>query len=250
MNKIQKRILIITGIIVAAIAIAYGLISQKMQTEKAHMFAPDTKKLTPQVYLISDTFVEMFLVKDSDSYIAIDAGNDVAHIRKQLKSLWVDTTKVKAVFLTHCDGDHTATINMFPKAKIYFSKDEEQMINGQTSRFLFTHNKLSRTDYTLLADNQIVQIGGTKVRSIATPGHTPGSMSYLVNDSLLFVGDAFGVQNGRIVKPNKTFTMDMETAVNSFPKVKNIPTAKYLFTAHKGFSIDYKHAVDTTMTAE
>lgn len=250
MTKIQKRILIITGTIVAVVAIAYGLINQKMQTEKAHMYAPDTKKLTSQVYMINDTFVEMFLVKDSDSYIAIDAGNDAAHIRKQLKSLWVDSTKVKAVFLTHCDGDHTATINMFPKAKIYFSKNEEQMINGQTSRFLFTHNQLSCKNYTLLGDNQIIHVGGTKIRSISTPGHTPGSMSYLVNDTLLFVGDAFGIQNGRIVKPNKMFTMDMGTAVASFPKIKNITTAKYLFTAHKGFSIDYKHAVDTTLTAE
>jgi hydroxyacylglutathione hydrolase len=191
--------------------------------------------------------VNLFLIKDSDKYVAIDAGNDFKVIAAELKTLGIDPEKVKAVLLTHSDGDHVGALKLFPNANVYLSRDEEQMINGTKTKLLFFYNKLDRKEYSLLNDQQSIQIGNVRIKAIMTPGHTPGSMSYLVNDSCLFVGDAVGLKEGKVDKPNKFFSADMKTAIQSFSKMNQLPHAKYIFTAHNGFSNDYKFAVNTRL---
>lgn len=80
-----------------------------------------------------------------------------------------------------------------------------------------------------------------------TPGHTLGSMSYLVNDTCLFVGDAFGLKNGKVDTPNKFFSSDMKTAILSFDKISNLSDVEYIFTAHNGYTNNYKNAVNTRL---
>ena len=247
MNKTLKRILIGIAILIGLIiliAVGFGL---KFKSEVKNMHVIETKEVVKGVFAIKNGFVNMFLVKDSDNYIAIDAGADVKVIKEELKKLNIDTSKVVAVFLTHADGDHTAALSAFSNAKIYLSTDEEQMINGKTAKMMFFHNSISRKDYTLVHDGQRNFIGNTLISCISTPGHTPGSMSYLVNDYYLFVGDAFGLKNGKIDKPNSFFSKDMPLAIESFKKINNLPAAKYIFTAHVGFSRDCKNAVKTEL---
>jgi glyoxylase-like metal-dependent hydrolase (beta-lactamase superfamily II) len=168
-------------------------------------------------------------------------------IKEELNKLNINTAKVVAVFLTHTDGDHVAALSLFKNATVYMSKDEEQMINGKTAKMMDFHNKILVTKYTLLDDQQTITIGNLKIKGIATPGHTPGSMSYLVNDKYLFVGDAFGIKNGKVDKPNEFFSKDMKAAIKSFDKIKNLPDAEYIFTAHTGYSDNYKNAVKTEL---
>lgn len=46
----------------------------------------------------------------------------------------------------------------------------------------------------LLRDGEVVEAGSLKVRAIATPGHTPACMSYMIEDAL-FVGDAIFIED-------------------------------------------------------
>ena len=247
MNKTLKRILTGIGVVIGILvltAVGFGL---KMKSEVKNMHVIDTKEVVSNVFAVKNGFVNMFLVKDSDNYIAIDAGADDKVIKEELKKLNIDTAKVVAVFLTHGDGDHTAALSTFSNAKIYLSRDEEQMINGKTAKMMFMHNHISRNDYTLLDDGQRITISKTVITCIATPGHTPGSMSYLINDKFLFVGDAFGLKDGKVDKPNSFFSKDMPLAIKSFQKINNLPAAEYIFTAHTGFTADYKNAVKTEL---
>ncbi len=247
MNKIVKRILIVTGVVIIILALVMGGFMMKMNSEKKKMNVIETKEVVHNIYTIKDSFVNMFLVKDSDKFIAIDAGNDINVINNELQKLGIDPDKVVAIFLTHTDGDHVAAISLFKNAKLYLSRDEEQMINGKTARALRMHNKISTKSYNLVDDQQILKIGNLSIQGILTPGHTTGSMSYLVNDSCLFVGDAFGLKKGKVDKPNAFFTGDMNRAILSFNKIRNLPHATYLFTAHNGFSNDYKNAINTEL---
>jgi len=247
MNKTVKRILVGIGIVILVLAIVMGGFMMKMKSEMKKMNVIDTKEVVHNVYSIKDTFVNMFLVKDGDNYVAIDAGNDVNVISSELKKLNIDPEKVVAVLLTHTDGDHVAAIRLFKNAKIYLSRDEEQMINGKTPRMLNKHNKIDTKTYSLLIDQQSIKVGNLDIQGILTPGHTPGSMSYLIDNKYLFVGDAFGLKNGKMDKPNKFFTKDMATAIKSFDKITNLPDVKYVFTAHNGFSSDYNNAVNTEL---
>ena len=243
MNKVIKWILIVITSLIVIFTLVMGAFYLKFKSEINKMNITETKEVVHNVFAIKDTFVNMFLVRDSDKYVAVDAGADVKVIRDELAKLNIDSSKVIAVFLTHCDGDHTASISLFKNAKVYLSRQEEQMINGKTAKMMFFHNKLTTNNYILLDDQQKLTVGKVSIQGIATPGHTPGSMSYVINDKYLFVGDAFGLKDGRIDKPNKFFSMDMKTAIQSFVKIANLPKAEYVFTAHTGYSSDYKNAL-------
>jgi len=243
MNKILKRILIGIGIVIAILVLIVAGFGLKMKSELKKMHVAETKEVVSGVYAIKDSFVNMYLVKDSDNYVAIDAGADVKTIRNELNKLKIDSANVIAVFFTHCDGDHTGALCMFRNAAVYLSRQEEQMINGKTSKMMFMHNSICRKDYNLLDDKQQLNIKNTQINCIATPGHTPGSMSYVVNYKYLFVGDAFGLKDGKIDKPNRFFSADMKMAVQSLVKISNLFNVEYIFTGHNGYSSDYKKAM-------
>jgi len=247
MNRTLKKILIGTGILVAILAIISGGFMIKMKSELKKMNVLGTKEVVHNIYSIKDSFVNMYLIKDSDCYVAIDAGNDRKIISDNLKILNINPDKVAAVLLTHTDGDHTGALRLFRNARIYLSKNEEQMINGKKTKLLFFHNRLSTKEYILLDDEQTILLGGVSIKAIMTPGHTLGSMSYLVNDTCLFVGDAFGLKNGKVDTPNKFFSSDMKTAILSFDKISNLSDVEYIFTAHNGYTNNYKNAVNTRL---
>ncbi|HEY6915230.1 MAG TPA: MBL fold metallo-hydrolase [Paludibacter sp.] len=243
MNKTLKSILIGLGIIIAILVLILAGFWLKMKSELKNMHVSETKEVVSGVFAIKDSYVNMFMVKDSDNYIAIDAGADIKIVRNELNKLNIDSSKVVAVLFTHCDGDHTAALSMFENAVVYLSRLEEQMINGKTAKMMFVHNSISRKDYNLLEDKQDLTMKNTHIKCIATPGHTPGSMCYVVNSRYLFVGDAFGLKDGKIDRPNKFFSADMKMAVQSLSKIANLFNVQYIFTAHNGYSNDYKKAM-------
>ncbi len=247
MKKIIKRSLWGVGILLLVITLVIVSFSIKIKAELKKMNPVETKEIVKNIYAVNDTFVNMYLVKDSDHYVAIDAGNNIESIKNQLHKLNIDPTKIIAVLLTHSDHDHVAAIPLFKNANVYLASAEEQMINGKTARVMGTYNKLPVKNYTLISDHQFLNLGGIKIENILTPGHTPGSMSYLINDKYLFVGDAFGLENGKIIKPNPMFTNDMPTAIRSFQKIKNLSHVTYIFTGHTGYTNNYRNAVNTNL---
>ena len=117
------------------------------------------------------------------------------------------------------------------------------MINGQTARFLFIKNRLKHP-YQLLEDNQILHIAGLKIRCISSPGHTPGAMCYLVNDTSLFVGDSMSLRNGKADLFNEFFNMDSETQKKSIRKLAKLEKpggVAYVITAHYGYTDNFQH---------
>jgi glyoxylase-like metal-dependent hydrolase (beta-lactamase superfamily II) len=243
MKKIVKRVLLASGIVVVLIGLFFGWYMIKAKSEIKKMTPVETKEITDNIFAIKDSFSDIYLIKDSNSYIAIDAGNDIAIVAQELKKLNINPDNVIAVILTHTDGDHIASIQLFKNARVYLSKQEAQLINGEKSRFLFFGNKIDAKEYTLIDDQQVFRIGNVKIKGYLTEGHTPGSMCYFVNDKYLFTGDALSLKDGRIDTFNDFFNMDSKTATKSIDRITSIPEAAYIFTAHYGYSNNYKNAV-------
>jgi len=243
MNRTLKRILLGTGTIVLVIVILFAGYMIKAKSEINKMSPVETKEIVHGLFSIKDTFVNLYLIKDSSQYIAVDAGNDATNVSGELKKLEINPDQIIAVLLTHTDGDHVAALKLFKNAKVYLSKQEEALINGKKSRFLFFGNKIDAKNYTTLYDGQNINIGKISIKGILTPGHTPGSICYLVNDKYLFTGDALSLKAGKVNKFNEFFNMDTKTAINSIAKITQIPGAEYIFTAHYGYTNNYKNAV-------
>ena len=207
----------------------------KVKSEGKTMHPLPTKVLVDSVYCIGDGVANMYLIKTKDKYIAFDAGQNVKKIQSELKGLSVDCSKVIAVFLTHSDRDHIAALELFKNAKVYLSKAEKTMVDQKKRRLAIFHNKLPERQYITLNDCEVVNTGGAYIEGILTPGHTTGSMCYLVNGRDLFTGDAFSFQYDETKPFNDFFNMNTKESIESLKKIKGLETAQYFFTGHYGF---------------
>jgi hydroxyacylglutathione hydrolase len=243
MKKRYKRILAGFGAIMLILLLFFIGYLLKARSIMKGMTTTETMEIAKNVFSIKDSFVNVYLVKNGEHYIAIDAGNDKANIEQELKKLNIQPEKIKAVLLTHTDSDHSAGISLFKNAGIYLSEQEEQLLNGEKSRFFIFGNKIDSEKYELIKDQQILNIEGIKIQGILTPGHTPGTMCYLVNDTLLFTGDALRLNKGKVEKFYNFFNVDSETAAQSIGKIIRIPGVRYLFTAHNGYTNNFQYAI-------
>ena len=243
MKKILKIGLYSIGSVCLLIVLFFGWYMIKAKSELKIMTPLETKEIVTNVFSVNDSFVNLFLINNNNQYIAIDAGTNIDNILEELKKININPDNVVAVLLTHTDGDHVAALSLFKNATIYFSEQEEQHLNGKKSRFLFFGNSIDSEDYVLLKDKEQLNIGNTTIQAILTPGHTIGSMCYLINDSCLFVGDVLSLKEGKIEPFNDFFNMDSQTASLSISNVTNLPSVKYIFTAHYGYTGNYSSAI-------
>ncbi|MCL2446357.1 MAG: MBL fold metallo-hydrolase [Oscillospiraceae bacterium] len=207
-----------------------------------------TRAITQNVYAIQTGTVNFFLIRGNHGYIAIDTGEDITQAEQELYALGISPQEIVAIFLTHSDSDHTAAISLFPNATLYLSEHEVQMIDGTTNRargrFLLLswlmrsniNNPVFPYKFTTLTDHEQIEVDGVLIQGFLTPGHTPGSMSFLVDERYLFTGDAMAFnRNGRAARMIHLSDMNSNQARQSISSIATIQ-AQYIFTAHHGYS--------------
>jgi hydroxyacylglutathione hydrolase len=243
MNKKLKITLYGIGILFLLIIIIVGGFLYKFNSETKKMHPTETGKIVDNIFAVKDEFVNMYLLQDGGKYIAIDAGKDIDVIAVELKKLNINPDSVVAVILTHSDMDHVAGIPLFKNAKLYISKQEIKMLNGEAQKIPGVNNKISRNDYILLDDKQTLKIGNENSFTILTEGHTTGSICLQVNEKYLFTGDILSLNGGKIGKSINFFDLDHELATKSISKITKLQNVEYIFTAHFGYTNDYNNAV-------
>jgi hydroxyacylglutathione hydrolase len=198
------------------------------------------------IVIIKDLFTEIFLIRTGNGFIAIDSGYRNAIIQKGLAYNNIKPEDVKAVFITHSDIDHQNAAEVFTRARFYFPKKEIEMIANGVPRLKylpFIKNSVRLNHYTAVNDNDSLQIDNLKVKCISLPGHTLGSMGYIIDDKYLFSGDAFRIKNGKITVPDlKLFVMDLNEMKKSIEKVLKLKEIQYIFTSHTSFTADFSSA--------
>jgi Zn-dependent hydrolases, including glyoxylases len=202
-----------------------------------------TGEIAAHVYAVKTDMVNFFVYRNGQDTICIDSGFGKRTITRELNRLGIAPGSVTHLFLTHSDFDHSNGLALFEKAQIYLSADEEQIISGKIPRLYgFIYNSRLKKPYHPLHDNDMVTAGSIKVRAIATPGHTPGSMSYLVNDSVLLVGDTFKLVNNKVY-PLRRYNMDTEQQKESIRKLAGLVNVRLACTAHSGYTEEYSEAI-------
>ncbi len=242
MKKSVKRVLLIAGLGLAAIIVPLGIRIAAVVRSMHAMTPVNTGEIVPDVFAVREQYVNFFLVRGASGVIAFDAGINPDSVRKEMGKLWLDPADVEAVFLTHGDSDHAAGLAAFTNAVVYLGDQEEQMINGQTARFLFIRNK-PIGPHERIGDSETVEAAGLKVTVIHTPGHTPGAVCYLVNGSLLFTGDTMRLKDGKAAVFSRAINMDNEKQEQSLRKLAGLTDVRVVFTAHFGFTDDFDKAM-------
>jgi glyoxylase-like metal-dependent hydrolase (beta-lactamase superfamily II) len=205
-----------------------------------------TMKINDNIFSIRTLMVNMFVFKDGNDVICIDTGFNKLAVKIAFKRFGIDPASVSGILLTHSDYDHAGCINLFTDAQIYLSAHEEQMINRTTPRAMgIRYNSRIKRPYKLLGDGDIVKVGKIKVQGISTPGHTPGSMSYLINDSYLFVGDTVSLIRNRVHTFPFFINMDTKTQKESIRKLAKLKNIKTMFTAHSGYTTNFEGSISS-----
>jgi hydroxyacylglutathione hydrolase len=203
-----------------------------------------TGQVAENVYAVRVGDVNMFIYADGDHAIGVDAAYPGDALCGEFQRLPMPPQSVMHLFLTHGDVDHTGGLDMFPNAQVYLSRDEEQMVDGTIPRlFWLYHSPRIERAYTLLAGGDVITVGTIEVQAIATPGHTPGSLSYLVNDTVLFTGDTLTLQNGLVHTFYRLLNMDAATQRESIKKLARLQNVSLLCTAHTGCTTDWDGAM-------
>lgn len=159
-----------------------------------HFFDETTNTLT---YLVYDESSHDSVIIDPVLNFDYASGAIETH---QVQSLaeFVQTHHLVLHYIleTHLHADHLSSAaylkRQFPAAKILIGKRVTS--SQKTFSGIFNFPKSFATDGSqfdkLLDDNEIVQAGCLKIQAIKTAGHTPCSLSYLINDQAIFTGDA------------------------------------------------------------
>lgn len=135
--------------------------------------------------------------------VVMDPGGDEDDIISAIEAM---EAKVKYIVLTHGHADHTGGALQLKKkynAPIAISKmDEDLMINGA---FMFgTFGRETKADINL-SEGDKIYIGNIEILCLETPGHTPGGMCYVAENSV-FTGDTlFTGSIGRTDLPGGDF---------------------------------------------
>src|SRR5512136_396961 len=126
----------------------------------------------------------LYLVEGSDKAVLIDAGTRITDLDTIVASI---TKKPIMLVATHLHPDHTgAAVNYF--LEIYINEADAVSIPQ------FMPNYKGKVLY--FKDGEIIDLGGRKLEVVFTPGHTPGSTTFMDKISGYgFSGDSFGSGN-------------------------------------------------------
>ena len=235
MKNIKTKRIVIIAVLVVLLA-AGGIAAYSYAPLLAMKPEPTGKVDDTEITTIKNVRNNVYFIDTNEGGILIDAGSDRDGLIKSLGELAIEPDTVKHIFLTHTDYDHVASLDRFPNATIYIGENEKALLDGTTKRNATGGNSISEDmdELYLVKDGQTIQIGEHSITCISAPGHTPGSMLYLLDGSYLFTGDAFSVSGGEIaVHP---FTMDDEAAKATILSIAPVlEESELVLTSHYGF---------------
>lgn len=179
---------------------------------------------------ISDCGANCYLVKTSCSALVIDPfeadGRAVDFLNE-------NDLQNKYILLTHCHFDHILGANELREltgAKIAIGEKDAKGLSDpglSLSGFVGLPQEPFSADI-LLSDNEILNLGDTAVKVIHTPGHTLGSVCYILED-VIFSGDTlFKGSIGRTDFPTGNFSALKE----SLNRLKGLEKDYVIYSGH------------------
>jgi len=157
---------------------------------------------------------------------------------------------VDQVWLSHWHEDHIRYVNLFTDCTLWISERDFPPLTDinvfldwyglkeGVLRELWEKEMLEKNNYRpkkearFIKDDEIIDLGSLAVQVIATPGHTPGHLSFFFpNEEILFLGDydltSFGPWYGDLYS-------SIDQTIKSIHKLKAIPARRWIASHNTG----------------
>lgn len=128
----------------------------------------------------------------SKKAVVIDAGGEFGKIIKIIESL---NLKLEKLINTHGHADHIGAVKQMQDkydVKFYLNEKDLYLMKSysEISGYLGLSEKNPPKVDGYLKEGEIIRIGEIEIKAIHTPGHTPGSMVFLIEkEKILLSGD-------------------------------------------------------------
>lgn len=213
----------------------------------------NTGILSEHISCIRENDVNIWFYRKNGEVVAFDSGHlNFPGLNKEFAQIHLDPMQIKHVFLTHADVDHAGGIdvsgnNIFPCARVFVGKDEEQYLRRQMHRitklgFIKIKNCVRLEEgYRLVDDGEVFRIGDIKIEAIHVPGHTLGHFCYLVDDKVLISGDCLAINQRGGYAFFDFFTQFPEMNKKSLERLEQLLSDKNIetvCTGHSGYRTD------------
>jgi len=172
-----------------------------------------------------------YAVTITEGIFLVDPGEYTDSLKKFVLQ---NKNDIKYILLTHRHFDHVlATAEVIkdcPNAKIIIHKDEAE---GLLDAAVSLAKKFDKPQQpigadVLVEDGDIISLGDTKIKVMHTPGHTAGSVCYVVDDCI-FCGDTiFKLSCGRTDLPSGNSV----ELLSSLKKLKGLDGEYKLYPGH------------------
>ena len=140
--------------------------------------------ITARTFYVGNGWVGAYLIETSDGLILIDATMQpqVYLVLDSIRRLGFDTADVRLVLLSHGHYDHCGGIRAIAEetgARVMAAREDVEMIR-QRPELVFTEGyPCGSFDVdAYFSDEHPVVLGDTTIRTVHTPGHTPGTTSF------------------------------------------------------------------------
>lgn len=164
-----------------------------------------TVTVAPGVHVFIDLLPSpVHLVETANGFVLIDTSTAEQHeqLVARIKQLGYTLDKLRGMLLTHAHGDHSLGAMRLKRetgAAIYAGAGDAEVLRkggpyeAIFSKYSMPGHKLHPTDVDVeLHGDEVVKFDDVEFRCISTPGHTPGSMCYLLvrdKQRILYAGD-------------------------------------------------------------
>ena len=158
-----------------------------------------------------ENFIYFVGDKSTNEIAVIDPAWDTHHLLEEAKK---NNLKIKAAFVTHGHFDHTNGVEELLKhldIPVYINEEEAKFFN-----FSWGKENVKKTK-----SGDAIKIGNIEIQFIHTPGHTPGSQCFLVNNNLVS-GDTLFINGcGRCDLPGGNVEQMFDTIYNKLMKMND-----------------------------
>lgn len=195
------------------------------------------------------SIINPILLWDDKNTILIDTGypKQLPKLRETIEKAGIPFNRLNKIILTHQDIDHVGGVQDILRelhnVQVIAYEEEKPYIDGEKTPIKlaqleaklnelpdsmkkiyeslkdgFEYSK-SQVDKTVVDEEELPYCGGIVV--IFTPGHTLGHIClYHKKSKTLIAGDALGIEDGKLAKPIKSATYDMNLSLQSLKKLE------------------------------
>ncbi|GGB04842.1 MBL fold metallo-hydrolase [Macrococcus hajekii] len=174
-----------------------------------------------------------YFVENEESILVIDPGAEYERIEKQLEAIG---KPVAAILLTHAHFDHIGAVDALvadTEATVYIGQEEQYWLADPESNGSLKFKSYGLDEIVSRTKPEIIRpgkksVGTFKFDVIHTPGHSPGSVSYIFKDFAV-VGDTLfkeGIGRTDLKEGN------LQQLMNSIDQLLELPDEMTIYPGH------------------